>query len=288
MVLDTLGIPHLTYESLSVCVGKYGTHLCNPDATYSYKGEKTQLYRNGMRIALTLSTEGYPQIGLVDSELNHLVYAYQNSDGWHFKYLDQDASKDGMTSIILDSDGYPHISYTNAGDYLLKYAYKDTLGWHIRTVGSQMGDDMTLYLDQYGLPQIGFFDRQNMDLKYARRTKPFSEMTIWPQNLWGYGLPGDSLTYKLELTNTGQLTDAFEITYRDNGWPMFSPSLVGPLEPSETASFEIQVSIPPTVTLGSTDSATISIVSQNDSDEHRRVELNTYSGFTTFLPLVER
>jgi uncharacterized membrane protein len=151
-----------------------------------------------------------------------------------------------------------------------------------------MGNDMTLYLDQSGLPHIGYFDKQNMDLRYAKRTIPFSEMTIWPHNLWGYGLPGDTLTYNLRLTNTGQGTDSFEVNYSDHEWSTSLSTPVGPLKPGETASLEIQVSIPPTVTLGSTDSATITIISQNDRAEQQKVKLNTYARYTNYLPLVER
>ena len=256
--------------------------------TYAYQGQTTQIYQNGEGSAIALSKQGYPHISFIDSDQNDLVYAYLNASGWHFQFVDQSADPSGGTSITLDKDGFPHISYTSADGYLLKYAYKDTLGWHIRTVGSEMGNDMTLRLDQNGLPHIGYFDDHNMDLKYAKRPIPFAEMTILPQKLWGNGLPGNTITYNLQLINTGQLTDTFEVTSSDHIWPTTSPAAVGPLVPGETAPLDIQVSIPPTVTLGSSDSATMTIISQGDKTEFRKAELVTFSGYVRFLPLVEK
>jgi hypothetical protein len=106
--------------------------------------------------------------------------------------------------------------------------------------------------------------------------------------LLGYGLPGDTLHYTLLVTNTGQISDTVKLTFSGNTWHTITPTLIGPLQAAEKAAFNIRVTIPPTATLGSSDTATITLTSQNDPSITGTTILTTYAAITTYLPLVER
>jgi hypothetical protein len=190
----------------------------------------------------------------------------------------------------MDKNGRVHISYVNNSG--LAYAVYDGNRWHFDLIGEQYAypdsvpDYTSMRLDNGGLPHISY--RLFNDLKYANLTSPIFSALVRPDENWGYGLPGATIIHTLQVMNTTQFTDTFDLAGSAFTWPTTIPETVGPVPSGETAKFETQVTIPATTTLGSSETATITITSQNDPSITGTATLTTYAAITTYLPLVHR
>ncbi len=70
---------------------------------------------------------------------------------------------------------------------------------------------------------------------------------------------GETLTFTIDIENTGNVTDTFDLAFSGNSWPTsLSDATVGPLTPGESASIEVYV----IVGLDVSDSVTVSAESQ--------------------------
>jgi uncharacterized membrane protein len=89
------------------------------------------------------------------------------------------------------------------------------------------------------------------------------------------GLAGTGVSYTLLLTNTGSLTDTYEIQATGNVWTTtFSASSIT-LLPGETSLITVTVQIPPDVPGGMTDVAQVEAVSQGDRSKTEHSVLQT-------------
>ena len=89
------------------------------------------------------------------------------------------------------------------------------------------------------------------------------------------GSPGTTLTYRAAITNTGNVSDSFDITISGNAWTTTVPVTIGPLVPEESTVVEIDVMIPPGAQGGATDSSTMTLTSQGDPSESASVMMTT-------------
>jgi hypothetical protein len=241
--------------------------------------------------SLTLDNDGNPHISYLAHDAGlinpHLKYAKHNKEGWNILTLS--GATRNSNSLDLDGDGYPHISFNT--ENALMYTYLDETGWHIRAVDSLkgVGDWNSLVLDGASLPHISYYDGINRDLKYAYRILPFYEVTLSPLEEWKSKLPGSTITYTLQVTNTGQVSDSFNVYVSSNEWLTTAPETVGPLAVAESALVEVMVMIPSNAAVGKMDTATITIASGGDNSQTRTTKLNTVSGhLLLFFPIVKR
>lgn len=241
--------------------------------------------------SLILDQDGFPHIsylafdaGLVNS---HLKYAKLTEQGWSILNLGEAIRK--SNSLALDVGGYPHISFKT--ENALMYTYLDETGWHNRAVDSTSGVGYynSLVLDGAGFPHISYSDGINGDLKYASRIMPFYEVTLSPLEEWKSNLPGSTITYTLQVTNTGQLTDIFNVNVSNNDWLTTAPATVGPLTVAESAFVVVVVMIPTDTAIGMIDTATVTVISQGDSSQTGTTNLNSVSGhLLLFFPIISK
>jgi hypothetical protein len=103
-------------------------------------------------------------------------YVREDASGWHFETI----AWGGASSLALDGAGEPHVSYAvtrfdpgSAPYWEVIYARRDVAGWHFEIVASDLAEDEpsppTLALDSTGSPHIGFWNRNDGELKYAYR-----------------------------------------------------------------------------------------------------------------------
>jgi hypothetical protein len=218
------------------------------------------------------------------------MYAYRDEKGWEILSVDSGNSVGIGNSLVLDMLEQPCISYHgNYDKYMpMKYAYWDYGDWQIKTIEfvSSPGENTSLMLDGDGSPHITY--KANNDLMYAYRVEPYSKTSLWPIENWGYGLPGSTITYTLQVLNTTQLTDTFDVAASGHDWPTITPSVVGPLAPAESAALGISASVPATVALGSEDTVTITVTLQGDSSKTGSAKLTTFAGHVFFMPVIEK
>lgn len=84
-------------------------------------------------------------------------------------------------------------------------------------------------------------------------TSPLSEQT---------GRPGESLTYSLNLSNGGNVSDAYALQMQSQAWPAaLSLTETARLAPGEDVTAQVSVSLPPTVTLADRNTLTVTVSS---------------------------
>jgi len=88
------------------------------------------------------------------------------------------------------------------------------------------------------------------------------------------GLPGSVVMYTLSITNTGSVSDTFDLT-ADAQWPTQLSQSSITLDADEVGTFTAEVTIPANVIAGDEGVALVTAVSQSDGD------INDYSFLTT-------
>ena len=109
------------------------------------------------------------------------------------------------------------------------------------------------------------------------------------------GTVGTAVTYTLSLTNTGDMTDTFDITLTGAVWTVTGTTSIE-LGVGETAQLDVTVWVPADAEDGAMDSVTITATSQGDDTVSDSVVLMTTavaestepSTYTIFLPLITR
>jgi hypothetical protein len=103
------------------------------------------------------------------------------------------------------------------------------------------------------------------------------------------GEPGTTVTYTVEVHNTGDITDTYDLSVSGNSWTtMLSDSSVT-LGPGASATVWVTVAIPGTAGDGEMDTATVTAESQTDGSVTDSVDLTTtaeVSGYIIGLPVV--
>ncbi len=72
------------------------------------------------------------------------------------------------------------------------------------------------------------------------------------------GTPGTTLTYTLQLTNTGNISDSFAIQWEGSSWPISAPGTLGPFGSGKGGTLPVRVTIPITATATMSDTVMIS------------------------------
>jgi len=245
--------------------------------------------------SLALDEDSFGQISYYGDwpDYPFLNYASQDIDGWNFEQLADIgiAEWDSFTSLTLDRKGDPHISYYVGIDYwrnILKYTHKQDGEWQIHTVDSHHGGNNSIAFDVFDRLHISYHDPVNQDLRYAVSPAPSHQVILRPSMNWGYALPGSTIIHTLEIINGGQQTDTYEVIASDNLWLAEIDMQVGPISFQECTKLDIQVTVPPTATLGNSDAATITLTLQGDPSVTASATLTTYAALTTYLPLIAR
>lgn len=104
----------------------------------------------------------------------------------------------------------------------------------------------------------------------------------------GMGKVGTTVTYTLQLTNTGSTTDTFAFSASGNTWNVQLP-VSQTLAAGETIGVQVMVTIPANAAAGSSDSVAIEAASQSDALQVAQSVLTTFAiKYTTYLPLIAK
>ena len=94
------------------------------------------------------------------------------------------------------------------------------------------------------------------------------------------GLPGATVSYVLDVTNTGNGSDTFDVVVTGNAWSTGAPTTVGPLAAGATTQMIVAVTIPAGAADGATDAATVTVTSQGDPGQSAASNLTTTATIT--------
>lgn len=101
------------------------------------------------------------------------------------------------------------------------------------------------------------------------------------------GLPATMMEYTVQITNTGDTTDTFDLTFSGNTWNVHLPITQITLAAGESADFAVHVTIDAGAADGDNDHVTITATSQGDVTKTDSTELATTAFlYSTFLSLV--
>ncbi len=112
------------------------------------------------------------------------------------------------------------------------------------------------------------------DSSLLTTTANYYDLTLTPVTAEGNGYPGGQVEYVLQVTNTGNRPDTFDIS-ANGEWPVNAPASIGPLAPGEWADVNINVSVPAAAVPGESDIATIQATSQGDGTKLQTSTLTT-------------
>ena len=111
---------------------------------------------------------------------------------------------------------------------------------------------------------------------------------VGPAEAMHWGNPAEVVPYTLQLTNTGTLTDTYQLAVSDNTWTTILPTEVGPLAAGSRTDVTVSVSVPNGAPVGMADIATLRIISEASSTQVDAAELTTVVRWKVFyLPLVQ-
>ncbi|HNT22826.1 MAG TPA: C25 family cysteine peptidase [Anaerolineales bacterium] len=90
------------------------------------------------------------------------------------------------------------------------------------------------------------------------------------------GLPGTTVTYTFQVTNTSNLSDAFDLTVGEHEWfTLPEMVLIGPIEPGVSIDFTVRVDIPVSAADYDFDSTVITLTSHTDANRQAITTLTT-------------
>ncbi|MBK8870949.1 MAG: fibronectin type III domain-containing protein [Elusimicrobia bacterium] len=207
MVVDSSGIPHISYEADS---GKL-IYLTKVGASFRESMVDSGLADYQGFSSIAVDAAGRPRISYHRETPNELRFASWTGSGWSIETVDRSTDMGKYNSLAIDSMGWPHISYYDGARGDLKYASWNGVEWSTETVDSNgdTGRYSSLALDASDKPRIAYFDVTNGHLKYA----------TWSGISWSTSTIDSNV-------NTGKLASLVidssgrsRIAYTQGGWP---------------------------------------------------------------------
>ena len=104
-------------------------------------------------------------------------------------------------------------------------------------------------------------------------------VALTPAVAMGQAHPGQTVSYTLQLTNTGNVSDTFDLVASGNTWTTTVPSSVGPVTPGSRTDLTVTVNIPATAVGGATNTAIVTATSRADHTRSATATLTTTASF---------
>ncbi len=128
-------------------------------------------------------------------------------------------------------------------------------------------------------------------------TRPTAQLTttagivygvnVTPMILSQIGQAGQTVTYTLRITNTGNISSTFALTAANYSWPtVISPLLSAPLLAGAGSDVNVWVAVPLSSRTGVTDTALVTVMAQGGSLPSATATLITTAQYRVFLPLI--
>jgi sugar lactone lactonase YvrE len=113
-------------------------------------------------------------------------------------------------------------------------------------------------------------------------------LTVTPATDARSGDPGATVTYTLQVTNTGNVSDTFDVRASGYRWTTTPhPTMVGPLVAGGSANVVVTVTIPTSAAGGATDATTVTVASRGgDTVTATSILTTTVRRHRVFLPLI--
>jgi hypothetical protein len=141
------------------------------DATWEFERiHAPKMFSQMSDRCLALDSDGHPHIAYGE---DFLYYASHDGTSWNLETVDHAIGVGWHANLALDEHDRPHIVYYDALNLRIRYAYHDGTSWQIETVDTvgtwTFGQNraLSMDLDRFGRPHLGYYEAENRDLKYA-------------------------------------------------------------------------------------------------------------------------
>jgi uncharacterized repeat protein (TIGR01451 family) len=129
-------------------------------------------------------------------------------------------------------------------------------------------------------------DRRNNEAEATTLVAGYG-VTLSPPQL-GWAAPGDWLEYQVAITNTGNVTDTFDLSISGQVWTTTLTAGPATLSAGETAWFYVDVQVPTTVETGEMSAVTVAASSRADGAVAATTTITTAIPYPLYLPTVRK
>jgi len=164
--------------------------------------------------------------------------------------------------VDADHNHNGHISMMEAFNHAAGNDYYDEI--------PQYDDNGDSVSHPYPIPQSG--DGNWGAITYLEN---FHDLTVKPATDAQAGGPGGVVTYTLQVTNTGNIPDTFDVAASGYTWLTNVPTSVGPLAADDGARLDVTIHIPTNAMGRATDTVIVIVTSQGDSTQSVTATLTT-------------
>lgn len=130
----------------------------------------------------------------------------------------------------------------------------------------------------YGLVTLGSSGETPEDIGQMKVNllyqQPVYSFDLHPAEAELSALPGETVSYTLWLTNTGNTPDTFTLDLSSE-WPASTPSEIGPLAASASEAIQVSITIPSATIIGDSDTAQLTVTSQGNPSIIHTASLTT-------------
>jgi carboxypeptidase T len=106
-------------------------------------------------------------------------------------------------------------------------------------------------------------------------------------HLTGYG-KGDTVEYTVLITNTGNITDSYEVLVSSSKWPVDVPVSIGPVGPGKSITATITVHVPLDINIGDSNIAKLMFISVGGTSGHQVFLYTNTFWYNVYIPLSQK
>jgi hypothetical protein len=111
-------------------------------------------------------------------------------------------------------------------------------------------------------------------------------MATTPEAMENSGLPGQSVSYNLTISNTGSAVDSYTVTVSGD-WSVTAAATIGPIDPYQSSNLVVTVTVPVTAADGDMDVATVTVTSFAEPIQQATATLTTTAVLKeAYLPIL--
>ncbi len=263
------------------------------------------------------ATQGPPAIAVDSSGNAYAVWHDRRNIGWDIYFSYRPAGESWGENVQVNDDtswerDSPDIAVDSSGNaYAVWRDKRDGSYWDIyfsyRPAGESWGTNMrvndgpdwavqhspAIAVDASGNAYTIWQDYRGGDtdiyFSYGAvgEIAPSYGVTVTPATDGKSGNHGETVAYALQVTNTGNITDTFNVAVSGNSWTTTAPGTVGPLAAGADVDMDVMVTIPESAAGGETDVATVTVTSQGDDTQWATSTLTTTANlYRVFLPII--
>lgn len=272
----------------------------------SYGGDWTTVVSDGFGDSNTTATGGLAAFGgnlyAGAGNASEGAQLWRSGDGENWNQVIEPGFGDAnneKVEIVLPFENALYVSVKNGATGMEVWRSSDGLDWeqvnadgfgNVNNVGSNWSNAVTRHGQRLSVGTSNAVDGGEL-WRMAPATTLYG-VALSPDD-YGAGLPGETVTYTVTITNTGNVSDTYGLTSAGNDWRTVLSTSSVTLAPGAGSTFAVHVSIPAAASDGTVDVVTVRATSESDPPLQDTALLTT-SCFSpdadekSYLPVIRR